>query len=116
MFVNATNNIAEMTAAIEAINHAIERGLTSMILWTDSQYIIDGITKWVDGWERKGWKTFKGDPVKNQDLWKQMKELTHKIDIDFRWIKGHSGVEMNELVDRLAVAQTKKAQMMSVPF
>lgn len=114
--INTTNNIMEITAVIEAIRHAYVSHLDDVVIWSDSKYVIDGITSWVHGWKRKGWKTSTGKPVKNQELWVELDQLTQMIEVEFRWVRGHNGDEMNERVDRLAVAQTKIAQMISVPF
>ena len=99
---DTTNNRMEMTAAI--------RGLTalkwpcSVDLYTDSKYLIDGITKWLPGWQKRGWKTASKDPVKNADLWRELAELNTRHRINWHWIKGHSGHPENERVDQLASA------------
>lgn len=95
-----TNNRMEMMAAIAALE-ALKRRC-DVILTTDSKYLRDGIQRWLPGWKKKGWKTSTRQPVKNEDLWRRLDELATKHNIDWRWVKGHSGHEENELVDRLA--------------
>lgn len=95
-----TNNRMEMTAVIEALQ-ALKKPC-SVVLTTDSQYVRKGITEWISGWKRKGWKTSAGKPVKNADLWLRIDELASQHTIDWRWVKGHSGHAENERVDALA--------------
>jgi len=97
---DTTNNRMELTAAIKALE-ALSRGC-SVSLTTDSQYVRQGITQWIDNWKRKGWKTANREPVKNQDLWLRLDELTQEHEISWHWVKGHSGHPENELVDGLA--------------
>ncbi len=100
---NTTNNRMEMTATIEAIKQAVQHSPNDKIeLWTDSVYVRDGITKWMDGWKKKGWKTASKKPVKNQDLWQQIDALNQAHAVDWHWIKGHAGHEGNEKADELA--------------
>ena len=73
-----------------------------VVLTTDSQYVRQGITEWMAGWLRRGWKTAGGDPVKNRDLWERLHEACRRHQIDWRWVKGHSGDPDNERVDVLA--------------
>ena len=72
-------------------------------LFSDSKYVLDGLEKWMAGWKRKGWKTASKQPVKNVDLWKQLDELKKEHTIKFHWVKGHAGHAENERVDDLAV-------------
>ncbi len=95
-----TNNRMELTAAAEALG-ALTRPCR-IVLHTDSQYLKDGITRWHSGWVRKNWRTAGGDPVKNMDLWKRILEAAKPHEIDWRWVKGHSGNPMNERADELA--------------
>ncbi|NNM57264.1 ribonuclease HI [Acidocella sp.] len=95
-----TNNRMELTAAAEALG-ALTRPCR-IVLHTDSQYLKDGITRWHTGWVRKNWRTAGGDPVKNMDLWKRILEAAKPHEIDWRWVKGHSGNPMNERADELA--------------
>jgi len=95
-----TNNRMEMMAPIEALN-ALKRPC-HVILHTDSKYVMDGITKWVFGWQKNGWKTADKKPVKNAELWQALVEATRRHRIDWRWVKGHAGHPENERADRLA--------------
>ncbi|OHC76105.1 MAG: ribonuclease HI [Rhodospirillales bacterium RIFCSPLOWO2_12_FULL_58_28] len=95
-----TNNRMEMMAAIRGIE-AIKRG-PDIRLHTDSAYLRDGITKWIHNWKRNGWKTAGRKPVKNEDLWRRLDEALLGRDVEWLWIKGHSGHEENERADALA--------------
>ncbi len=95
-----TNNRMELLAAVEAL--AILTEPCEVVLTTDSQYVRQGITQWIEGWKRKGWKTASKAPVKNVDLWKRLDELNSKHQVQWRWVKGHSGHPENERVDDLA--------------
>ncbi|MBB3033438.1 ribonuclease HI [Alteriqipengyuania lutimaris] len=97
---DTTNNRMEMTAAIEALS-ALKRPC-AVDLYTDSKYLIDGITKWLPGWQKRGWKTASKAPVKNEDLWRRLADLNAHHRITWHWVKGHSGHAENERVDRLA--------------
>ena len=99
---NSTNNRMELTAAIEAL-----RALTrpcQVILTTDSVYVKDGITKWIHGWLKNGWKTAAKKPVKNAELWQELWHEVQRHQVDWRWIKGHAGHDENERADALARA------------
>lgn len=95
-----TNNRMEIMAAIEGLN-ALKRPC-HVILTSDSTYVRDGITKWIHGWRRNGWKTAAKKPVKNADLWQALWDATQRHEIDWRWVKGHAGDAGNEAADRLA--------------
>ena len=97
-----TNNRMELMAAIEGLK-ALKRGMKVRV-WTDSVYVRDGITKWVHGWKRSGWKTADKKPVKNVDLWQALIAAAEGHEIEWRWIKGHAGHPENERVDALARA------------
>ena len=97
---DTTNNRMELMAAIEALNSL--KGACSVVLHTDSQYVKDGLTKWMAGWKRNGWKTAAKKPVKNQDLWMALDDACSRHDIEWRWVKGHAGDEGNERADALA--------------
>lgn len=97
---NTTNNRMEMTAVIESLK-ALKRP-SEVVLTTDSQYVRKGITEWITGWKRKNWKTAAGKPVKNADLWREIDALAAGHQIEWRWVKGHSGHAENERVDDLA--------------
>ena len=90
----------EMTAAIRALEALRERCRVS--LYTDSQYLRQGITEWLANWKKRGWRTADRKPVKNQDLWLRLEELTAIHDIDWHWVRGHDGHPENERADSLA--------------
>lgn len=96
-----TNNRMEMLAAIKALE-ALKKPGRTVTLVTDSVYLRDGITKWIHGWKKKDWKTAAKKPVKNVDLWQRLDALSQKHDIDWQWIKGHTGHPENERADELA--------------
>jgi ribonuclease HI len=95
-----TNNRMELTAAIEALR-ALKRSV-KVEMHVDSQYVKDGITKWIHGWKRNGWKTADKKPVKNAELWQALDEAIQTHDISWHWVKGHAGHEHNERADELA--------------
>ena len=97
---HTTNNRMELSAAIGALE-ALSRPC-AIDLHTDSQYLRLGITQWLKGWKRNGWRTADKKPVKNDDLWRRLDEAADKHDIEWRWVKGHAGEEMNERADELA--------------
>ena len=98
-----TNNVMEMTAIIKVLEKCLELGYKYVRVFTDSNYVKMGLTEWSKNWERNGWKTVKGDDVKNKDEWVQMVELMRKFDIvDIKWVKAHNGNVNNERVDTLA--------------
>lgn len=97
-----TNNRMELTAAIEGLN-ALTRPCR-VILSTDSRYVMDGLTRWIHGWRRNGWRTADRKPVKNADLWQALIAAAEPHRIDWRWVKGHAGHADNERADRLAGA------------
>lgn len=95
-----TNNQMELTAAIEALK-ALKRPC-DVELHTDSVYLKDGLTKWIHNWKRNGWRTADKKPVKNAELWQALDKAVAGHKIDWRWVKGHAGDEMNERADQLA--------------
>jgi len=106
-----TNNRMELTAAIKALEYCLEKETKQMSLkevkiYTDSNYLKDGITVWINNWEKNNWKTTDKKNVKNVDLWKKLKELTKISQIEWYWVKGHSQNPMNELADKLAKKAT----------
>ena len=106
-----TNNRMEITAAIKAIEYCNERdqkqiSLKQIQIYTDSLYLKEGITVWVNNWEKNNWKTSDKQNVKNVDLWKKLKELVKPYSIDWFWVKGHSENTMNNLADELAKKAT----------
>ncbi len=97
---NTTNNRMEMTAVIEAL--ASLKRSCEIVLYTDSEYVKNGITTWIHNWKRRGWKTADNKPVKNAELWQRMDALAALHRIDWRWVKGHAGDPGNERADALA--------------
>lgn len=95
-----TNNRMELTAAIRGLASLQER--CEVALTTDSQYVRQGITEWMPNWKKRHWKTAAKKPVKNVDLWQQLDELANKHEVEWFWVKGHSGHRENELADQLA--------------
>lgn len=95
-----TNNQMELTAAIEALSAL--KAPCRVDLTTDSRYVQQGITKWLVGWKRNGWKTSQKVPVKNQALWQALDALVQKHEVHWHWVKGHSGHKENDWADRLA--------------
>ncbi|WMS88483.1 ribonuclease HI [Pleionea litopenaei] len=95
-----TNNRMELTAAIEGLK-ALKRPC-QVELTTDSQYVRKGITEWMDNWKARGWKTAAKKPVKNADLWSELDELVQRHQVNWHWVKGHSGHRENEIADELA--------------
>ncbi len=95
-----TNNRMELTAAIAALD-ALRRSC-SVDLFTDSNYVRGGVTTWIHGWKRNGWKTADKKPVKNVELWQKLDEATRRHEIVWHWVKGHAGDPMNERADELA--------------
>ena len=106
-----TNNKMELSAAIAAlsiIKNTPSFAGRKVIFNIDSQYVKNGITIWIKGWKAKGWKTADKKPVKNQELWEQLDSLNSSLNVEWRWVKGHSGVEYNEICDRLCKAEMDK--------
>ena len=98
-----TNNVMEMTAIIKVLEKCLELGITSIRVFTDSNYVRMGLTEWSKNWERNGWKTSSGGDVKNKEEWVKMIELMRKFEIvDIKWVKAHNGNINNERVDTLA--------------
>ena len=95
-----TNNQMELTAAIEALNALKRPGRVE--LHTDSVYVKDGLNKWLPNWKKNGWRTADKKPVKNLELWQALDTAVIRHTIDWRWVKGHNGDEMNERADQLA--------------
>ena len=105
---DTTNNRMELTAAIEALG-ALKRPVAAR-LHTDSTYVKDGITKWIHGWKANGWRTASRKPVKNQDLWLALEAAMAPHDIEWHWIKGHSGHPENDRADELARAAIEEVR------
>jgi ribonuclease HI len=102
---HTTNNRMELMAAISALE-AMKRPCL-VELHTDSQYVKNGITSWIHNWKRNGWRTADKKPVKNEDLWRRLDEALAIHKVDWRWVKGHAGHDMNERADALARAGLK---------
>lgn len=97
---DTTNNRMELTAAIRGLDALTEP--CRVTLYSDSKYVLDGITKWVAGWQRRGWTNASKKPVRNADLWHELIDAAARHEMTWRWVKGHNGHPENERVDRLA--------------
>ena len=97
---DTTNNRMEMTAVIEALRQLTRSCRVSIT--TDSQYVVKGMTEWIEGWQRKGWQNSKKQPVLNRDLWESLLEQSQRHTIDWKWVRGHDGHPENERCDQLA--------------
>ena len=108
---NTTNNRMELVAVISAIEYLTDKDgkQVEICIHTDSKYVTDGITKWIESWRLKGWKTAANKPVKNSDLWHKLNDLNQKYNIKWKWVAAHSGIEHNERADHLAKHATVKA-------
>ena len=95
-----TNNRMELMAAIQGLESLTRQ--CSISLYTDSKYVLEGVTKWMDNWKSRGWKTAAKKPVKNVELWQRLDEAVKQHKVDWVWVKGHSGDEGNEMADQLA--------------
>lgn len=106
-----TNNRMELTAAINALSivkNTKEFSGLPVKINIDSQYVKNGITVWIKNWKLKGWKTADKKPVKNQDLWIQLDELNSALNVHWNWVKGHAGIEYNEVCDQLCQKEIAK--------
>ena len=105
---HTTNNRMELTAAIKALEfvstHKLKPDTYNLTINTDSSYVINGITKWVFGWQRNNWKTSTKEPVLNQELWQELSALTREIKVTWNYVKGHAGIPGNERVDEIATS------------
>ena len=105
-----TNNRMELTAAIKALEYCFEKekqpSLKHIKIFTDSIYVKEGITVWIENWKKNNWKTADKKNVKNVDLWKKLKELIQSNQVEWNWVKGHSDDPMNDLADKLAKEAT----------
>ncbi len=95
-----TNNRMELTAVIEAL--AVLKRSTAVAVYTDSEYVKNGITTWIKGWKNRGWRTADGKPVKNQELWQRLDALVAQHKVSWHWVRGHTGDPGNERADELA--------------
>ncbi|GBP18568.1 Ribonuclease H1 [Eumeta japonica] len=98
----ATNNCGEIQAAIRAINQAVQHGISHLAINTDSQFLINSVTKWMPAWKRKGWTLKSGEPVKNQIDFKELDSIKNKLNIKWNYVTAHNGVYGNEMADKLA--------------
>lgn len=106
-----TNNRMELSAAIAALSvvkNTPQFAGRPVKVNIDSQYVKNGITTWISGWKKKGWKTANKDPVKNQDLWVMLDELNSALNVSWNWVKGHAGIKYNEICDSLCQDEIKK--------
>lgn len=103
-----TNNKMELNAVINAIKACKLLQANKIFINTDSQYVKNGITQWIVSWKAKGWKTASKDPVKNRELWEELDSLNSSSDITWNWVKGHAGIQYNELCDSMVRKETQK--------
>lgn len=103
---DTTNNRMEMTAAIEALNYL--KDPCNINLYTDSNYLKDGITKWIINWKKNRWRTSNGKPVKNQELWQELEQAMSRHKINWHWVKGHANNKYNIIADILATKAIKR--------
>lgn len=98
-----TNNRMELTAVIESLRFVLSLGEPKPVVQinTDSQYVKNGITQWIVNWKRNGWRTASKAPVKNKEYWVRLDELVSQLQVEWRWVKGHAGIELNERCDAL---------------
>ena len=108
-----TNNEMELTGAVEGLKLAISMGSTEITVVSDSEYLVKGMSGWVKGWLRNGWKTASGTPVKNRVLWEELHRLCEGRKVSWSWIRGHNGHAENERCDALAVAAAREAARVS---
>jgi ribonuclease HI len=109
---NTTNNRMELTAVIKSLESL--EGSYEIEIYTDSQYIVNGLTSWLDKWIKNGWKTSSGKPVENKDLWERLYNLSQRHKINPFWIKGHNGHPENEYCDKTARMEAQKLKKASV--
>lgn len=108
----STNNRMELLAVIRSLEfiRGSVKNFQKVIIHTDSQYVQKGISEWIFSWEKRGWKTAGGGKVKNRDLWERLLELSRGMPVEWIWIKGHDGIEMNESCDRMVRDEIRKLQ------
>ena len=104
-----TNNRMELTAAAAALE-ALKRP-SKVVVHTDSEYVKNGITRWMTAWVRKNWRGAGGDPVKNMDLWQRLLAAEKPHDVEWKWVRGHGGDVMNERADQLATAARERSDL-----
>ncbi len=103
-----TNNRMELTAVINALKYAREKGESDVVLLTDSQYVKNGITQWIHSWKKNGWRTSAKGAVKNVEYWTELDRLNSDLSVSWNWVKGHAGIDGNEECDRLVRLETRK--------
>ena len=103
-----TNNKMELTAVINALKYAKSNGERDVVILTDSQYVKNGITQWIFSWKKNGWRTSGKSPVKNMEYWVELDALNQEMNVNWQWVKGHSGILGNEECDRLVRMETAK--------
>ena len=106
-----TNNKMELTAVIKSLEAIVKDPLLvnkSIDLHTDSQYVKNGITSWINNWIRNGWKTAAKKPVKNKELWMELKEVSDQLTINWKWVKGHAGDPLNEACDQMVGEEMRR--------
>ena len=112
---HTTNNIMEMTAVVRALEECLTRNILEIRLFTDSNYVKNGISSWIKNWKRNGWKTASGTAVKNKELWIQIDTLRERMtSVEWCWVKAHNGHPQNELVDTLAFQEATRIKNMRV--
>lgn len=102
-----TNNAMELSAAIDGLKNTSG----PVKIYSDSEYVVKGITQWIHGWLRRGWKTADKSPVKNADLWRELHALTQGRDVSWEWVRGHDGNRWNERCDYLATTEARRQQL-----
>src|SRR5438105_8725927 len=107
--IHATNNQMELTAAIVGLREALAAGAGDVTVHADSEYVVKGITRWLPSWERKGWKTAAGQPVKNRELWEELATLVNGRAVRWQWVRGHAGHPENERCDLVATTRAREA-------
>ena len=103
-----TNNRMELQAVIHAIEDSSLLGAEELSLFTDSQYVKNGITVWINSWKKNGWRTSSKDPVKNRELWEELDRLNSTCKIRWNWVKGHAGIRYNEMCDSMVRTEMEK--------
>ena len=108
--IDTTSNRMEITAAVKSLNFVLKTGVDEQItLKTDSKYLKNGITKWIQIWKENGWLTYHKEPVRNKDLWVKLDLLVRNLNVKFVWISSHSGIRYNEEADKVARTESGKA-------
>lgn len=105
---DTTNNRMELTAVTRALEYCLSAGISEVAINTDSQYVKNGISTWIRNWKRNGWRTASKDPVKNREYWERLDELNGSLKVEWKWVKGHAGIDHNELCDQLVKSEMAK--------